>query len=473
MSQAHGDLAAPRLAAPIREFKPSSDNVPPITRLPFELLLSIFRNCDADIKSRLRLTHTSRSWMSITSQTASLWTLVHIVFHYPAADERFDRFLLLLEMQLDRAAGMPLEVIWASVESSAFDPRLIGLLRRKGPFSQWRTLQLAVSAFPSEDETVFSPEDAFNNLESVSIIFSFLNCVITTLNHTTTSRLQALEHQGSTWLGGVALENCMGMIRRISRLKTDSTDILSLSINVTHLEARNQSYHEFPHLETYQLRSCAFRNDRGIDLRRLTTLDVAETLYIHRDCEVSLPSLRRLRCGTIFLMDHAKIMAPTLASLHICGRQDENLYICGRQGDVDGNNDWTAVMSDAIWNAGYLLSPSTVLSVDMQLSDDSIGKLLELSSRVSKVEMRFSDESCAIRVLEKISVDRGDAQKEEEAMWLCEQLTELRLNFLWAIGDVCWWRDRAAQALDNRPRFGTILRIYASWQGEGTYVLLA
>jgi len=110
----------------------------------------------------------------------------------------------------------------------------------------------------------------------------------------------------------------------------------------------------------------------------------------------------------------------------------------------------------------------------MLLSDDTLGRLLELSSRVSKVVVSFYDEGCGIRVLEKISVvDMEGTKREGEAVWLCGQLTGLRLNFWWDIGDVDSWRDRAARVVENRVIFGSALRIYASWKGEGTYVLLA
>jgi F-box-like len=461
MSQAHGDLAAPNLTAQIRFYKPSVVYAPPIMRLPFEITLSIFRNCDPDIKSRLTLTHTCRSWMSITSQTASLWNSVQIMVNCQAEDERFDRLLLLLEMQLDRAAGKPLHVIWESNQTSTFDSRLIGLLRRKGPFSQWKTLHLGLMAFPPRNEAVFTPEDAFTNLESIAITSSFVNCVIVTLNRTTTSRLQVIEHRHASQ---VTLRDCMPMVQRASCIKTDSIDIRSLPKNVIRLESGIQSHHEFPYLETYHLDDCLFQRDHSINLGRLTTLHVAEILHVHKDCEVTLPSLRQLRCGTISLRDHAKISTPVLA----------NLFIGAKESDSDYYEMWPDITTRAIWKAGYLLSPSSLLSVDMPLPDGSLVKLLELSSRVSKVEMSFSDESCAIRVLERISmVDREDTLREGEPVWLCGQLTELRLNFWWAIADVGSWRDRAAQVVENRLRLGIFLRIYASWLGEGTYVLLA
>jgi hypothetical protein len=399
--------------------------------------------------------------MSITSQTASLWTSVQIVVNCQAEDERFDRLLLLLEMQLDRAAGKPLHVIWESNKTSTFDSRLIGLLRRKGPFSQWKTLYLGLLAFSPGNEAVFAPEDAFTNLESIIITQSFVNCVIATLNRTTTSRLQVIEHRCASQ---VTLRDCMPMVQRASCMKTDSIDIHGLPKNVIRLESGIQSYHEFPYLETYQLNDCLFQRDHSINLGCLTTLHVAEILYVLKDCEVSLPSLRQLRYGTIFLIEHAKISAPALA----------NLYIGCEEGDSDYYEMWPDITTKAIWNAGYLLSPSSLLSVDMPLPDGSLVKLLELSSRVSKVEMSFSDENCAIRVLERISmVDREDTPREGEPVWLCEQLVELRLNFWWAIADVGSWRDRAAQVVENRLILGTFLQIYASWKGEGTYVLLA
>jgi hypothetical protein len=317
MFQAHRDLSAPRLSGPIQPPRAHYDEGAPIMRLPFEITLWIFRNCDPDIKSRLRLTHTCRSWMAIASKTASLWTSVEIAVYYRAEDERFDRLLLLLEMQLDRAAGKPLHVIWESNNVLAFDPRLISLLRRKGPFSQWKTLHLGLMALPPRNEAVFAPEDAFTNLESVSIAPSLVNCVIATLNHTTTSRLQVLEHRRGRQLSAATLRDCMPLVQRASCIKTDSVDIPSLPKNVIRLESRFESYHEFPYLETYQLGDCLFQRDHSSDLGRLTTLHVAEIIAVHIDCEVSLPSLRQLRCGTIFLMEQAKISAPALANLYI------------------------------------------------------------------------------------------------------------------------------------------------------------
>jgi hypothetical protein len=209
---------------------------PSILRLPFELTSLIFKHCDSGIKHRLRLSHTCRHWASIMSTSGGLWTNVQIIVNSAAESREFDRLMALLDIQLDRVAGKPLDVVWKSNQAAAFDPRLIGLLRRKGPFSQWRKLTMRFRAVHVDDEHIFHPGDAFSNLESLIIFPSIRTSIIRVLNHTTTSKLRDLDHYPARLPTEVRLSDCANMIGRIDCLQMRVSVTGSLPSNITQLQ---------------------------------------------------------------------------------------------------------------------------------------------------------------------------------------------------------------------------------------------
>jgi len=191
MSQTQAAFTAVHLPPSISSSNTRIVRYPPILRLPVELTLTTFRYCSSDIKARLGLSHTCRHWMAIVLRTSGLWTDIRIRINHPAESRQFGNLISLLEIQLERAAGMPLDVVWKSDQISAFDPRLMNLLRRKGPFSQWRTLQMRFQfpAFNPDDVVLFHSGDAFSNLESIVIFSSVRSSIVEVLNRTTTSKL--------------------------------------------------------------------------------------------------------------------------------------------------------------------------------------------------------------------------------------------------------------------------------------------
>jgi F-box-like len=449
---------------------------PSILRLPVELTLIIFNQCGSDVKARLSLSHTCRHWMSIMSKSNALWTDIQIIANHPADSRQFGNLISLLYMQLDRTAGKPLDVVWESDQPLAHLSKLLDLLRLKGPFSRWRTLQIHVRAGGHDDdegeENIFHPGDAFSNLESITIFPSFRSSIFRVLNRTTTSKLQVLDHCPTGSPGEVTLLDCTDMVRRIFHLKTTFLVRDSLPSNITHLDTTYEQSHRFPHLTTYRITTCIFSPTHPADLRCLETLKTA-ALRIFDDIEVSLPALRYLTCGIIQLQEGSKIITPLLESMHISEPE------AGDSNDPWPLRDYTG---EAIKNEGFLFSPSHSLTVESILPLNSIIKLLEQSPRVERVSLGFDHENCAMRALERI----GGANSEDSL--LCGRLRELRLifswdkcdvggweslTFLWEEDEVESWKERAARVVKMRMRSGIVLRIYASWKGEGTYVLLA
>jgi hypothetical protein len=399
------------------------------------------------------------------SKAGTLWTDIELIVNHPAESRKFDNLISLLDIQLDRAAGQPLDVIWGSRQLSTFDPRLMNLLRRKGPFSQWRTLEMRFRVMHPDDANIFHPSDAFSNLESIVIYPSVITSVIRILNLTTTSKLQAFEYRPGISRNVVSLSDCSDMLRRIHRLTTELLPIGGLSSNITHLTHLDSSSHEshkFPHLKMYNLYACIFTRKHPTDLRCLETFKTT-ALVIRRDTEVYLPALRHLKFGAIRLHSGAKIITPLLESLHITGdrfRRDDS--------NDDTLLDYTGA---AIKNEGFLSLPSHSLTVDHVLFFHNILKLLERSPRVEKVSLGVCYEEHAMQVLERI----GGATLEDdmEDNRLCGQLRELRLTSELQVWEVGRLKERAARVVRMRMRNGFMLQIFARWCGKDTYLLLA
>ena len=66
-----------------------------------------------------------------------------------------------------------------------------------------------------------------------------------------------------------------------------------------------------------------------------------------------------------------------------------------------------------------------------------------------------------------------DPEESAPAGRLCERMVELRMNLGYEICDLEDWKKRASLFVEGRRILGIELRVYASWKGEGTYVLLA
>jgi len=138
---------------------------------------------------------------------------------------------------------------------------------------------------------------------------------------------------------------------------------------------------------------------------------------------------------------------------------------------IDFEQEWVDRTEEAIRNKWFLLSPSQSLTVDLGLPLNSIVKLLEVCSQVERVSIGFDDEECAVQVVSCI----GGATLEDESggVWLCGQLRELRLSFLWDKCDVESWKKRATRVVKSRMGNRIALRVYGTWKGEGTHVVLA
>jgi hypothetical protein len=258
------------------------------------------------------------------------------------------------------------------------------------------------------------------------------------------------------------------MLHRITSLVLHSIDgrgsvgrLPSIPPNVNTIEDVERSTHPFPHVRTYKLRHGKFRADRIIDLQRLTTLTIASSFIVFPECQLILPSLRRFVCTRITLGFGAVFDAPLLEALEF--RISEGYYY-GQP--VHESDSVTGVLD----HSGFLLSPSTSLLLHPPLPSEFTELILVRNMRITLLEVSLDDDRTAGTVIAALT---GRAKKEDG--FACPQLAELRLMFVGKCRDLHsleWWRDRAAQILEERRNFATIPRIYRSWDRGKTFMLL-
>lgn len=436
----------------------------PINQLPIELLLYVFHYSDPGVKHRLQLTHICKIWREIAIAGGSLWTSVDITPDPTASNERFNRFISLLDLQLERSHNFPLYVVWHIQDSGDRNAIVLKHIRHYGPFHRWKSL--TISSLSACD---FLSTDGFPNLESIVILpYTTLN-VIRALNLTTTSKLRTLDASQSS-IYDENVDYFYGpMLSRITRLVLSSTNIESRDVklppfpaNIIDLEANSRRTHPFPYVETYKLTHGSFQENRIIDLQRLTNLIVTSSFNIHKNCRLFLPSLRRLVCATISLGNNAILDAPQLEALEF---RDDVEFI------PDMTQSRYSYIKDLLAHQGYLLSPTKSLSLDVSLPPDLILTMLTRHSRLETLQLRFNADFTVWKLTVALI-----SSSSEQAEIICPQLTEIRVGFARGYRGfyvVEWWRDQAAQIVKGRRGLSVVLHFYGEWEERETFTQLA
>jgi len=462
-------IEAPRASTPLRAPCGLVDDGSKIGRLPVELILAIFHHSDPAIKARLKLTHVCRRWRLISLKSATLWTQVHIIPYCHRKDEKtFTRFLSLLEMQLDHADNLDLDVLWIDDVIKSWNSRVLKLLREKAPFSRWRSLTVCLWGRDADPNVIFGPQDAFTNLESLAVLSRTLDSIVLSISRMTTPRLRMLDL--GDWYSVASMGSLYPeALDRVSYIvfpkqQTSFAETFSLPPGVTDLEAKYSRNHSFPHISTYTVSQCTFSRHRETNLQNLTRLTVTAELRVRARCEISLPALLSLTCWRIWLGKSAKLEAPRLERLHIRARHPREL-----------TRALAAEASAAFHHPGFLLCPRTSLRVEWCLAPDVLSRLLERSPRVKEVSLWFKDRDGLYLTMMSMF-----GTKAERPGGLCPCVEVLRLHFVWDIGEasirseVRHRRAFVRQAADFRKGTGSrVLEIYGTWKGQGASVRLA
>lgn len=451
----------------------------PIGRLPFELLLIMFHYCSVDLKDRLVLTNVCRYWRSAALEDAWLWTYVCIP-HYGGDEEVYhDGIFSMLEIQLDRTKEMPLDVVWTLSELGRFNRQTIDLFHHRAPFSRWRSLTLDYSGNNDPPHATLDFEDSFQNLEYIKLIISaHPQSIMESITRTTTSKLKTLDLSTSTLTQSETKALFSGLFSHITSYYIPCWEKRAdgLPRNVVNLGGQRCDIDILPHVQTCTTQMGVIRSGLDIKLDNLTSLTIHSRLYIMNRYDVNIPSLRYLKCPTIFIPQSANFTTPLLDTFHMGTI------------DVDHTRRGYELCENSIQNGSFQAFPKNTLIIDLFISEESILRLLRGSPDISYASLSFIDEAVAIQVIQRIEGDDSSrvAAEASPIMYesnmelgerpetaLCAELSELRFNFGWPISNVDIWKSRVVRLVDERSKLGIALAVYASWKGEGTFVRLA
>lgn len=476
--------------------KPSPRNSP-ISRLPVELLLSIFQQACPRVQSRVWLTHTCRHWREVVLDKADLWTYIEVP-HFENGgegdeDEDVRRFLCLLTMQLDLTGALPLDIVFFQPESHALYNKLLDVLRERAAFPRWHSLVLRldyVDTLEKMEDALFFASEAFPNLSTLTIVYLAYGYTVGTIQQMTISRWTGTAHhpptltfdtidlfpQSITSSVVLPMDNTL-----LTRIYGDRLDQLSglvlpnlvgidgepnfLPNTIKKVEGKWRVYHPFPHIHTYRLSSCLFKAEHLHQLHSLVRLTVTSDLKIESGCHVSLPSLLDFSCGSLELEESASITAHSLQRLHMRNLSPLDSIWSERARETD----------KALIHDGFGLLPCHSLSFEDCISVESTVHLLKLCRHVEEVSITLWNDMDAHYIMENLLGDRTDEYPpsviDTDGDMLCPRVHKLHFRILKYRKDTKMLEFSTAELV--KRRCATDLKVYGMWTGEEDYVILA
>jgi len=425
-----------------------------VSKLPVELILLIFDQCDSEIRARLVLTHTCRRWRLIAVNYPHIWTNVLITTHNLNSKADRNRFESLLTLQVERSRRLPLDITWDCDFASFHDIPLFVSIQHVVPFSRWRSLELRAIGRSLFVERHLASVAVFPNLEALVISKNLDLDVAAVFCTAVKPKLQVLHlrmpSRSSFWEDPLII------------LLNGGT--LSLPDSIVTLQAGVREAHPFPNILNYELEQCTFRSYAPIDLRSMTNLIIDGWLIVDKECEVLLPSLQYLRLMTMEIRSGGKIEAPSLQTLHLSVTPEPN--------DPPGTiHDHYVAMCYAVHTPGYRLSPKKLVFHEPYLSNTEIIALLTKSRELTQATVCLSHRKCAQEIMEALFDSSTEDTLPTER--LCPQLEELMLDCWWDV-DVPLSAEQLLSGLDVRKADTrrTRVLIKARRKGEERYQLL-
>jgi hypothetical protein len=419
----------------------------PIEKLAVELLMHIFCQCERGLEPALTVSHVCQYWRAVGLQTRSLWTKVDVYIHQNSSTERFDAFISLLGMQLDRTGQLPLEVFWQREGSDRRNVVIEDLIRRKGHFSRWRSLRARFEYDPQDAEPILRRTDVFNSLEYLEILSPscghptdpYEHPIIHFINRTITSSFHTLNLGPSKTPDreiGRIYGNILGEARTLflSKAAYMAETGLQLPPGVMTVEAERRIIHDFPHIKTYMIRDCFFSSVHPINLQCLTSLTVNICLSFIGKVVLLLPSLQSITFRTMFLWEGAEFKCPSLQSMHILASECNDDVFC---------------MNQSVCCSGYSLSPKRSLTIELFWPSDTTIKLVELAPDVEVLVLSFENECVALRVLKSIGRLVEGSMSSTHPSRGHSRLVELRVRLFWVGCDTEIWAVRVAEFMQK------------------------
>lgn len=361
-----------------------------VKRLPFELLLLIFKCSDRELKPRIRLGLVCRQWRAIVIFTSSLWTKVEVNYVYPSSSgpEMFDKYLARIRLQHDRAANELLDVHWAITGYGDHDARMLQLLNEKDSFRRWRTVELCFDEerTPWYQESNY-PNLTFPNLESLEVISRCLHPVMGVIDRTTTSKLQSIRMDAKDLSPYAVDRYCQNMVNHVSHYSVRVYIYTAMPPNVTSVVAAGAKIAHSNNVKAYRLLDCSFQT---VTLLHLTKLTVINMINVENSCAVSLPALRDLDCMIVTLRGSATFDTPILEKLRLSyGRDMAAKMVIGGMRLYRDATDQDRMSRDCL----YIPLTRGELIIDTDWEIKKLIKFLEWSPYAQRISLSMRDEN--------------------------------------------------------------------------------
>ncbi|KIM24379.1 hypothetical protein M408DRAFT_27042 [Serendipita vermifera MAFF 305830] len=456
----------------------------PIGILPVELTLAIMRHHCQTTWSRIKLTHVCQHWRKIMLNEASIWTYIEITPIFGWENSKTEGLFHILDMQLSRAASLPLDVVFFLNECQVKHDHFFEIFFKYEAFSRCRNLVLRMDynrKYLNEANNILS--FALENstiLDSLIVIYDPISHDIENIRDTFANRPPQLQSctLDAVDIGGAPPVD-REMLRRIYGIKLDQLSSLVLPNligrpaerpflpeNVTKIDCCMLIYHPFPDVQHYTLEICDFRKDSPPSLGSLVSLTTS-SLIVNFGCKITLRSLKRLSCNRLELESGSAFSAPALQQLHIRGPR----------GSHEPLITYTERTGKALRSEGFGLIPSQILLLEDYFDAYTTMYLLRRCLHAQSISLTFKADTEALQVLECLAAGIGLKQgpvlggvRKDEAY---KSAFEIKMRIMHNQLDVIRYKSCAAEVVKKRNENGGDLKIYGKWEEDAEYILLA
>ncbi|KAG8787663.1 hypothetical protein FRC15_008536 [Serendipita sp. 397] len=469
-----------------------------INRLPPEILKLILFEAVKEESGKPstvanhRLLGVCFQWKNLLVTNPGFWTNVHI-WLVGDQSERIhsggmsstpnpDRYLKMLDLQLQRAGSNLLDVfLCIDVEAELARP-FFGLMLHRAPFRRWRTLEILKVNWGSYALPITREDDGFVNLESIEISYECEPDLVRLIDRTATSKMTVFHANLSFEEVQEFFPNILSKISELE-LGIESRGDFSPPPNVVTLTLPSFQLNSLSHILhltlTYRQSITPFFIH---DWTNLVSLD-----FIVGDLHSSLPPAQQI------------VSFPSLETLIIRG----TLYIAlahfsaPRLRDLQFIDGWNSVLDsvdglhEVLSHPSFLLSPSGVIEVHFPLNKKTLTDLIWAFPLMKTLKLHFEEDYdgwetvksvfCNWRTTKRMAIQSETEATSSHSTVLMQQLVSLDLRLKWDYEEGMSedWKVRMLKVLEDTK--GTSLNeIRCSWMIRtdympgpgGSYILL-
>jgi F-box-like len=424
---------------------PQGENL--TSKIPPEILIVIFSLMDRNSRDIKQITAVCGRWREIALHIPYLWTKIVIDLR-GRNQEQVHRLLCTVELFLDRAGSLPLDVAWAASRESDLDSLFYTLFRQKGTFNRWKTLILEIDQGTVLPVCEIREVDRFSSLENLKFLSNPPLALLDIVNRTSGAKLRTLELGSTFRCSPTFIAEYGGLLEHIDRLHVRSGVILPLittASNITILDAHRTPGIPMPSVRHLRLTKLHLSSFHIFHPENLVTLLISGSIsHAPAGLTIILPRLLWLGFGGTSC---SNIAAFKVASLHTLSIRWE--------GQEPQSYDGPFVTG---LRSGFEAPKLLILDLNVLLNGHSTLEILRLFPNLSRVNLYFPDSNHGKETLSYAFPDRRDVT-------VCPSLDILRVILKAPPTSVSTWKGLVGEIACNiRESFW---KLESKWPGGG------